>query len=92
MRPELREHRELVVVEEAVRRIELGLDVRVDAVRPDERRVPARAEQEADRLGEDRLAGAGLAGDRARAPRGGGGLGTVPARRAQVCGDFVAIV
>jgi hypothetical protein len=60
---QLGEGAQLVVVEEPGRRIELGLDVRLVAVRPDKRRVAAGAEQQPDRLGEDRLAGAGLAGD-----------------------------
>ena len=58
-----------LLVEEALGRLELGLDVRFVAVRPDEAGVPARAEQQADRLREDRLAGAGLAGDRVQARR-----------------------
>ena len=41
-----------------------GLDVRLVAVRPYQRRVAARAQQQADRLGQDRLSGAGFAGDR----------------------------
>ena len=60
---------ELLVVEEARRQVELGLDVGLVAVRPDERGVAARAEQEPDRLREDRLAGAGLAGDRVQPGR-----------------------
>ena len=62
--PQLGKRARLLVVEEARRRVELGLDVRLVAVRPDERRVAARAEQQADRLGQDRLPGAGFAGDR----------------------------
>ena len=47
--------------------VELGLDVRLVAGRPDHGGVRAAAEQKADRLGEDRLACAGLARDRVQA-------------------------
>ena len=67
--PQLGEGARLLVVEEARRQVELGLDVRLVAVRPDQRRVAARAEQQPDRLREDRLAGAGLAGDRVQPGR-----------------------
>ena len=49
--------------------VELRLDVRLLAARADHRRVPARAEQQADRLREDRLAGAGLTRDRVQPRR-----------------------
>ena len=49
--------------------VELGLDVRLGAGGPDEAVVALRAEQQADRLREDRLARAGLAGDRVQAGR-----------------------
>ena len=49
--------------------IELRLDVCLLAGGADERVVALRPEQEADRLGEDRLAGAGLARDRVQAGR-----------------------
>src|SRR6185437_4196137 len=51
----------------AVRQVELRLDVRLAAGRADQRRLALRAEQEADRAGEDGLPGAGLAGDRVQA-------------------------
>ena len=69
LRSELRERRELLVVEEAVRHVELGLDVRLGPIGADGRRVRARAEQEPDRLREDRLARTGLARDRVQAGR-----------------------
>ena len=71
LRPQLGQRGSLLVVEEARRRLELDLDVGLVAVGPDERGVAARAEQEADRLREDRLAGAGLAGDRVQPGREG---------------------
>ena len=49
--------------------VELGLDVRLLAARPDERLVALRAEQEPDRLREDRLARTRLAGDRVQPGR-----------------------
>ena len=52
-----------------VRQVELRLDVRLLGPRPDEGRFPLRPEQEPDRLREDRLPGAGLAGDRVQAGR-----------------------
>ena len=52
---------------ELVRDVELGLDVGLRAGRPDERVVALRPEQEPDRLREDRLPRAGLAGDRIQA-------------------------
>ena len=63
VRPQLRESAQRLVVHV----VELGLHVRLLARGADQRRVAARAEQEADRIGEDRLAGAGLAGDRVQA-------------------------
>ena len=63
--PQLRERAERVVVGQ----VELRLDVRLAAGRADRRRVAARAEQQADRVREDRLARAGLAGDRVQARR-----------------------
>jgi hypothetical protein len=60
--PQLGDRRQ-VVVEERGRRVELGLHVGVVAVRPDERGFAARAQQQPDRLGEDRLARARLARD-----------------------------
>src|SRR5205823_15010603 len=70
LRPELGEGR-VQLVEEAGRRVELRLDVRLPALRPDERRVTAIADQEADGLRENGLAGAGLAGDGVQARRKG---------------------
>ena len=67
---ELGEPGELLVLEEAVRQVELGLDVGLAGRGADRARVALRAEQEADRLGEDRLPGARLAGDRGQ-PGGG---------------------
>jgi hypothetical protein len=67
--PELGQRGQPLVVEEPLRRLELRLDVRVVAVRADERSVAAGAQQQADRLGQDRLPGAGLAGDRVQAGR-----------------------
>ena len=61
--PQLRELLELV------REVELRLDVRLVAGRADVRVVALRAEQEPERLGEDRLAGARLAGDRVQPGR-----------------------
>ncbi len=68
-RPELRERRDLLVVEEAVRDVELGLDVRLAALGPDGGCVGSCAEDEPDRLSEDRLPGPGLAGHRVEARR-----------------------
>ena len=67
--PQLGERARLLVVEEARRRLELGLDVGLVAVGPDEARRRRGAEQEADRLRQDRLAGARLAGDRVQPRR-----------------------
>ena len=61
--PKLGERLEAVVLEERAREVELGLHVGLVAVGADERRFASRAEQEADGLRQDRLAGAGLPGD-----------------------------
>ena len=53
-----------LLVEERVRDVELRLHVGLGAVGADGRRVGARAEQQADRLREDRLPRSGLARDR----------------------------
>src|SRR5262249_37471256 len=49
--------------------LQLWLDVCLRAVRADQRRIPPAAEQEADRLGENRLPRSRLAGDRVEAGR-----------------------
>ena len=67
---ELRQRGELLVVEEAVGQVELGLDVRLGPRGADDARVALRTEQQPDRLGQDRLAGTRLAGDRGQARRG----------------------
>ena len=67
LRPQLGERLEAVLLEQPVGQLELGLDVRLGAVGPDGGGLPLRPEQEPDRLAEDRLAGAGLAGDRVQA-------------------------
>ena len=61
---QLREAAQLLVVEEALRHVELGLDVRLRPRRADDAGVALGAEQEADRLRQDRLAGPRLARDR----------------------------
>ena len=61
---ELGEPGQLLVLEEALRQVELGLDVGLTGRGADRARVALRAEQEADRLREDRLPGARLARDR----------------------------
>ena len=48
-------------------RSKLRLDVRLGRARPEVAGIPGRAEQEPDRLGEDRLARPGLPGDRVQA-------------------------
>ena len=63
LRPQLGERLELAVVEEPVGHVELGLDVRLLRRRADGGRIALDAEEEPDRLGEDRLAGAGLAAE-----------------------------
>ena len=67
---QLREPAELLVVEEAVGHVELGLDVRLRPGCADDAGVALRAEQQPDRLGQDRLAGARLARDRGQAGPG----------------------
>ena len=64
LRRQLGERGELVVVEEPVRDVELGLDVGLGAGGADDARVALGPEQQADRLRQDRLAGARLARDR----------------------------
>src|SRR5262249_21677542 len=61
--PQLRERLE-AVLQQAVRELELGFDVRLLADGADQRCIAARAQEQADRLREDRLARAGLAGER----------------------------
>ena len=69
VRPQLGERLEPVLVEQAVRKVELGLDVRLGRAGADRPGVALRAEQQPDRLGEDRLPRAGLAGDRVQPGR-----------------------
>ena len=61
---ELEQRQDVVLLERAGRRLELGLDVRIGALRAHERGVPTRSEQQPDGLREDRLPRAGLTGDR----------------------------
>ena len=63
LRPQLRERLRAALVEEPVRHVELRLDVRLARGRPDRAGIALDAEQEPDRLGEDRLARAGLAAE-----------------------------
>ena len=63
LRAQLGERRDVVLVEEALRHVELRLDVGLRSVGADGGRVGARAEQQANRLREDRLAGASLSRD-----------------------------
>jgi hypothetical protein len=67
--PELGDRFQLGVVEDAVGEVELGLDVGLLRAGPEVAGVAGRAEQEPDRLGEDRLPGPGLPGDRVQAGR-----------------------
>ena len=67
--PQLEQRQHVVLFERAQRRLRLGLDVRIRALGAHERRVATRAEQQPDGLREDRLARAGLTGDRVQ-PRG----------------------
>ncbi len=67
LRPQLGEGGELLVVEDALGEVEVRLDVGLARTRPEVAGVPGRAEEEPDRLGEDRLAGPGLPGDRVQA-------------------------
>ena len=61
--------RRLVLVEEAVGHVELGLDVRLRSPRSPPPTRRARAEKKTDRLREDRLPGARLTRDRVQARR-----------------------
>ena len=54
---------------ELVRQVDVGFDVGLGSGGADEGVVALRAEEEADRLGEDRLARAGLPGDRVQSRR-----------------------
>ncbi len=67
--PELRDRLEAVLFEQVGRCVQLRLDVRLLALGADQRRVAPGAEQEADRLRQDRLAGPRLAGDRVQPRR-----------------------
>ncbi len=67
--PQLRQRRELLVVEEPVGDVELGLHVGLSRRGPDRRGIALRAEQQPDRLGEDGLPRPGLAGERVQARR-----------------------
>ena len=62
--PQLEQRQDVVLLERARRRLELGLDIRIGALGAHERGVPARAEQQPHGLREDRLPRAGLPGDR----------------------------
>jgi hypothetical protein len=68
LRPQLRE-RQALLVEEPVRHVEFGLHVGLVGSGSDRLGIALRAEEEPDCLREDRLAGAGLAGDRVQAGR-----------------------
>ena len=70
-RPQLGDGLEPRVVEDPLWEVELGLDVRLLRPRAEVRGVAGRAEQEPDRLRQDRLPGAGLAGDRVQPGREG---------------------
>ena len=63
LRPQLRESLRTTLLEEPVRHVELRLDVRLARGRPDRAGIALDAEQEPDRLGEDRLARPGLAAE-----------------------------
>jgi len=65
--PKFGERREPLVVEDALGEIEVRFDVGLARARPEVARVPGCAEEEPDRLGEDRLACARLARDRVQA-------------------------
>ena len=65
--PKFGERREALVVEDALGKVEVRLDVGLARTRPEVARVPGRAEEEPDRLGEDRLACARLPCDRVQA-------------------------
>ena len=62
--PKLPERLEPLLVEEPLRHVQLGLDVRLGTGGADGGSVALRAEQEPDRLRDDRLARAGLARER----------------------------
>ncbi len=64
LRCEIGETGELLVLEESLGEIELGLDICLSGGGADRPGVALRTEQQADRLGEDRLPRTGLAGDR----------------------------
>ena len=66
---ELGQRLETLLLEQAVRQIELRLDIGLLPICSHERRVAARSKQEPDRLREDRLARAGLARDRVQPRR-----------------------
>ena len=68
-RPQLGDGGMLGVVEDAVGQVELRLDVRLLGARPEVAGVARGAQQEPDRLGEDRLARPGLPRDRVQAGR-----------------------
>ena len=63
LRPQLRERLGAALLEEPVGHVELRLDVRLARGRPDGAGIALDAEQQADRLREDRLARAGLAAE-----------------------------
>ena len=63
LRPQLRERLRTALVEEPVGHVELRLDVRLARGRADRAGIALDAEQEPDRLGEDRLARPGLAAE-----------------------------
>ena len=63
LRLQVGERRDLAVVEEAFGYLQLGLDVRLASCGPDRGRVALDAEQQPDRLREDRLARPGLAAE-----------------------------
>ena len=64
---QLGERVEAVLVEQPVGQLQLRLDIGLASLGADERGVALPAEEQAHRLREDRLAGAGLAGDRVQA-------------------------
>jgi hypothetical protein len=70
-RPQLGEGGVLGVVEDAVGQVELGLDVGLFRARSEIAGVAGRAQEETDRLGEDRLPRPGLARDRVQTRRKG---------------------
>ena len=67
--PQIGERLEAVLVEQPLRQLELGLDVGLVGGRAEKAGVALRSEQEPDRLGEDRLAGTGLARNRVQPGR-----------------------